>query len=114
MDGKVQIGTFQAATLTTDLVSVQVAHGVAIRSASAAVVSYDMMKIWVFGIIWPLLTAALIVIVVRQHVKIRKLGGGVSYGRSLGLALLFLILASASVLYILCIMMLIRRWCYGL
>jgi len=36
-------------------------------------VSYNTVNIWVFCVIWPIFTIALMAIVIRQHLKLRKL-----------------------------------------
>ena len=36
-------------------------------------VSYNTINIWIFCIIWPILTLALVVVTIRQHLKIKKL-----------------------------------------
>lgn len=41
-------------------------------------VSYNAINIWIFCIIWPTVTIVLIVIVIRQHMKIRKITGEVN------------------------------------
>ncbi|MCC5850869.1 MAG: hypothetical protein JJU29_22500 [Verrucomicrobia bacterium] len=38
-------------------------------------VSYNTINIWIFCVIWPILTMALIVIVIRQHLRIKALQG---------------------------------------
>ena len=35
-------------------------------------VSYNTINIWIFCIIWPVVTVVLLVIVVRQHIRIRR------------------------------------------
>jgi hypothetical protein len=41
--------------------------------AGALGVTYKEINMWVFVIIWPIVTLALIVLVVIQHVRIRRL-----------------------------------------
>jgi hypothetical protein len=36
-------------------------------------VSYNTINIWIFCIIWPILTIVLVYVVVKQHLNIRKL-----------------------------------------
>jgi len=36
-------------------------------------VSYNTINIWIFCIIWPIITLFLIVLVVRQHLRIKQL-----------------------------------------
>lgn len=38
-------------------------------------VTYKAINVWIFVVIWPVLTLALIVVVVRQQLKIRRLQG---------------------------------------
>jgi hypothetical protein len=39
-------------------------------------VSYNTINIWIFCILWPLLTLGLMLVVLRQHREIRKLKCG--------------------------------------
>ncbi len=41
--------------------------------ANALGITYKAINVWIFVIIWPILTAALIVIVVVQQIRIRQL-----------------------------------------
>lgn len=41
--------------------------------ASVLGVSYETVNVWIFCVLWPLFTLALLVIVFRQHNKIKKL-----------------------------------------
>ena len=36
-------------------------------------ISYNTINIWVFCIIWPILTVTLMILVVKQHFQIRRL-----------------------------------------
>jgi len=36
-------------------------------------ITYEAINVWIFVIIWPIITLALITIVFVQHVKLRKL-----------------------------------------
>ena len=36
-------------------------------------VSYNTVNIWIFCVIWPILTVVLIAVVIRQHLRIRRL-----------------------------------------
>ncbi len=36
-------------------------------------ITYEAINVWIFVIIWPIITLALIAIVFVQHVKLRKL-----------------------------------------
>jgi hypothetical protein len=36
-------------------------------------VSYNTINIWIFCVIWPIFTVILMVLVVKQHLKIRRL-----------------------------------------
>lgn len=40
-------------------------------------ITYEAINVWFFVIIWPILTLALIAVVVWQRIKIRKLSEGV-------------------------------------
>lgn len=39
-------------------------------------ITYKEINVWVFVIIWPILTLALVAIIIRQHVRIRRLENG--------------------------------------
>ncbi len=41
--------------------------------ASQLGMTYQTINVWIFVVIWPILTAALIVVVILQHLTIRKL-----------------------------------------
>jgi hypothetical protein len=36
-------------------------------------VSYNTINIWIFCVIWPIITVVLIAVVIRQHLRIRHL-----------------------------------------
>ncbi len=46
------------------------------RLAGLLGVSYQAVNVWIFVVIWPLLTVALAMVVVVQQLKIRRLRGG--------------------------------------
>jgi hypothetical protein len=48
-------------------------------------VTYEAINVWIFVIIWPVFTLALVIAVVRQRSKIRRLLGKLAEGNRQGM-----------------------------
>lgn len=50
--------------------------GVLVYFASVFGITYKEINVWVFVIIWPILTLALIALIIHQQIRIRRLQRG--------------------------------------